>query len=244
MLHDPHLLVSRPLVVASYNVRELRDDRRAVVDVIRAMAPDLLAVQEAPKGWGWRRRCAALAAECGMRIVAGYRDKGAGNLILVRPAVPVLDTMTLHLPRRPFRRSRTAVFVRCAAFGSQRIVVTGTHLDTVAARRGDQIERVAAAVKAFAAVEDALIVAGDFNETPGGVVWRRLSALGLTDVGAADPAPTFSVGSPRRRIDAIFCSASLVSKNYRVWRAGGVAAASDHFPIVAEFGAPRRDSCP
>lgn len=113
-----------------------------------------------------------------------------------------------------------------------------------AARRGDQIERVAAAVKAFAAVEDALIVAGDFNETPGGVVWRRLSALGLTDVGAADPAPTFSVGSPRRRIDAIFCSASLVSKNYRVWRAGGVAAASDHFPIVAEFGAPRRDSCP
>ncbi|MGH3544871.1 MAG: endonuclease/exonuclease/phosphatase family protein [Mycobacteriales bacterium] len=238
------------LTVACYNVRGLRDDPRAVADVIRAMAPDLLVLAEAPRTWLRRRRCAALAAEVGMRIVAGLRERGEGNLILAGPEISVLASTTLRLPRRPFQRPRTAVLARCVAFGSAPygsvpsgsaqfnaapITVVGTHLSTVAAERGDQIERVAAAAQAFSEVDDALIVAGDFNEAPGGVVWQRLSTLGLVDVGAADPAPTFSTRRPRRRIDAVFCSDSLAPRNYRVWRAGEVVSASDHFPIIVEL---------
>ncbi len=237
------------LALASYNVRGLRDDRRAVVDVARAMAPDLLILQEVPILWFWRRRCAALAADCGMRIIAGFGDggceRGSGNLILAGPAISVLDTATLRLPHRLFQQQRTAVLARCLTNGEvdRPIIVVGTHLSTAADERGDQIERVMTATQGFAAqgaVEPALFVAGDFNEQPGGVVWRRLSEK-LADAGATDSTPTFSTSNPRRRIDAIFYSGGLTVRSYRVWRAGPVRAASDHFPVLAEleFKAPR-----
>ncbi len=254
------MVALRALVIASYNVRGLRDDRGAVVNVVRAMAPDLLALQEAPRRWLWRRRCAALAADCGMRIIAGYRDSGKGNLILARPTISVLATMTLRLPHRLFQQPRTAVLARCMPYAEpsqqssvalpvaaspldprisspRSITVVGTHLSTVANERGDQIERVVTAAESFASVESddaALVVLGDFNEQPDGVVWQRLTRR-FRDVGAVDHGPTFSTASPRHRIDAIFCSDRLLAHDYRVWRAAPVQAASDHFPVIAKL---------
>ena len=40
---------ARVLRVATYNIRALRDDRRAVVRVITALDADLVCVQEAPR---------------------------------------------------------------------------------------------------------------------------------------------------------------------------------------------------
>ena len=49
--------------VLSYNVRSLRDDPAAVARVVRACAPDLVLVQEAPRFFRWRKPLGRLAAE-------------------------------------------------------------------------------------------------------------------------------------------------------------------------------------
>ena len=48
--------------VLSYNIRSMRDDREALARVIRACAPDLVFIQEAPRFFRWRKRAAWLAA--------------------------------------------------------------------------------------------------------------------------------------------------------------------------------------
>ncbi|MBA3488511.1 MAG: endonuclease, partial [Longispora sp.] len=68
--------------VASYNVRGMKDDRDALGEVIRDIAPDVLFVQEAPRRFRWRQSCAELARRAGMFYAAGGLP-GLGNLILV-----------------------------------------------------------------------------------------------------------------------------------------------------------------
>src|SRR5699024_2329497 len=76
----------RRVKVLSYNVKGLQVDRDAVVEVIRAAAPDVLLLQEAPRGpWG-PRRTRQLARDAGLvAVVAGLRGRGAA--IAVRPAL-------------------------------------------------------------------------------------------------------------------------------------------------------------
>ena len=72
-----------PLVrVMSYNIRSLRDDSAAVVRVIRAADPDVVCVQEAPRFLFWRRKCARLARDVGMR----FADLDVFNLSFTPPA--------------------------------------------------------------------------------------------------------------------------------------------------------------
>ena len=52
--------------VLSYNIRSMRDDRAALARVIRACAPDLVLVQEAPRFFRWRKRAARLARRTGL----------------------------------------------------------------------------------------------------------------------------------------------------------------------------------
>lgn len=42
--------------VLSYNIRSLRDDTDALARVIKACAPDLVLLQEAPRFFRWRDR--------------------------------------------------------------------------------------------------------------------------------------------------------------------------------------------
>ena len=46
--------------VLSYNIRSMRDDTAALARVIRACAPDLVLVQEAPRFFRWRKAAARL----------------------------------------------------------------------------------------------------------------------------------------------------------------------------------------
>ena len=46
--------------IMSYNIRSLRDDRAAVVRVIRDVDPDVVCIQEAPRFFRWRAKCARL----------------------------------------------------------------------------------------------------------------------------------------------------------------------------------------
>jgi endonuclease/exonuclease/phosphatase family metal-dependent hydrolase len=256
------------LRVASYNVRGLKDDRAALGEVIRELAPDVLFVQEAPRRFRWRQGCAELARRGGMFYASGGLP-GLGNLILVSLRVRVHEAWGLRFPLTPGRHMRGAALARCS-LGRGRFLAVGTHLSTDDAERPAQAALLAAMLRDLESGVDradrggvwgadggggaggsgrvdrgragelggsggavAVLFGGDLNETDAGAAWRTLAA-GRTDIGRADPAFTFSVASPRRRIDALFVPSGMPVAGYRVVDTPAVRRASDHFPICAE----------
>jgi endonuclease/exonuclease/phosphatase family metal-dependent hydrolase len=206
--------------VMTWNVRSLRDDAAGVARVIRSQAPDVVFVQEAPRFLRWRARCARLARESGLVVVTGGRT-AAGNLLLCSLRVRVESAQDLLLPKRPGLHRRGAATAVLVVDG-QRLAVLGTHLDLDPAARLDSARRLRGAAYD--------LIGADVNEEPGGPAWTALST-GLVDVGEG-LGPTFSVASPRRRIDGLFVSPRLVARSVAVVESGPV---SDHKPVVADL---------
>ncbi|WP_412542147.1 endonuclease/exonuclease/phosphatase family protein [Longispora sp. K20-0274] len=217
------------LRVVSYNVRGLKDDRAALGEVIRELAPDVLFAQEAPRRFRWRQKCAELARSGGMIYAAGGLP-GLGNAILVSMRVDVEEAWGLRYPLTPGRHLRGAAFARCSV-GRVPFLAVGTHLATDDTERPSQAALLAATIREAGGTT---IFGGDINETEGGSAWRTL-ADNRTDAGATDPTPTFSVTSPRRRIDALFADPECEVTGYQVVDTPAVRRASDHFPIYAEI---------
>ncbi|GAB1690369.1 endonuclease/exonuclease/phosphatase family protein [Krasilnikovia sp. M28-CT-15] len=222
-----------PLRVLSYNVHGLRDDRAALVGLVRDLAPDLMIVQEAPRRFRWRHKCAALADDVGLVVAAGGLPS-LGNLLLVNLRVKVHETWCLRYPLTPGRHLRGAAFARCSVKGA-RFTVTGSHLATDPAERPGQAERWKAAV---AGVDDPLVVGADLNEGPGGGAWRTV-ADGLTDtVADGGGTPTFPATLPRHRLDALFVSPDVVVAAHEVVDTERARRASDHLPVLADLLLP------
>jgi endonuclease/exonuclease/phosphatase family metal-dependent hydrolase len=87
--------------------------------------------------------------------------------------------------------------------------------------------------------EEPVLLGVDVNETASGLAWRTL-ADGRVDAAAAGgtTVPTFSVRSPRRRIDAIFTDPRCQVMRCQVLDSVEVRRASDHFPLLAEVELP------
>jgi endonuclease/exonuclease/phosphatase family metal-dependent hydrolase len=219
-----------PLRVLSYNVHGLADDRAALVSLVRDLAPDVLIVQEAPRRFRWRHKCAALADDAGLVVAAGGLP-ALGNLLLVNMRVAVHDTWCTRFPLTPGRHMRGAAFTRGSVRGG-RFTVSGSHLST------DPAERPAQAAiwkEQLAAVEGPLIAAGDLNEGPGGSAWRMVED-GLS--APAESAPTFPASLPARRIDGIFVSPDITITKYEVVDDERALKASDHLPVLADLVLP------
>ena len=215
------------LRVLCWNVRGLRDDVDALVETVVAAQPQLFVVQEARRVVRWQASAAELARRCGLVVVRGGPE-ASGNLLLASLAVDVRDTGVVRLPYTRFQYPRAAV-VLDGALAGRPFTAAGVHLGLT----GE--ERLAHAPLLLDALptDRPAILAGDFNETAAGPAWQLLAAT-LSDVGAADPTPTFSTRSPRRRIDGLFTSPGLAARGYRVLDTPAVRRASDHFPLFAE----------
>ncbi|AGL15429.1 endonuclease/exonuclease/phosphatase family protein [Actinoplanes sp. N902-109] len=223
-----------PLRVLTYNIHGLRDDRTALVGLIRELAPDVVIVQEAFRRFRWRHKCAALADSLGMVVAEGGLP-ALGNLLLVSMRVRVHETWCLRYPLTPGRHLRGAAFARCSVKGA-RFTVSGSHLAT------DPAERPAQAAlwkQALAEVEGPLVAGGDLNEGPGGGAWRTV-ADGLTDTATAagGTALTFPATLPRQRIDALFVSSGVEIDSYRVVETDAARRASDHLPVLTDLMLP------
>jgi len=223
------------LRVLTYNVHGLRDDRHALASVVREAAPDIVIVQEAPRRFRWRTKCAELAHSWDMVYAAGGLP-ALGNLIVTTQRVRVHETWCLRYPLTPGRHLRGAAFARCSIAGSDgyelRFVVAGTHLAT------DDVERprqARAFTDAVGAITAPVIVGLDANETPGGPSWTMV-ADGRTDAAVAvgDDRPTFSATRPTRRLDAVFVDPRWTVTAYKVIATDSAVAASDHLPVLVE----------
>lgn len=223
-----------PLRVLSYNVHGLRDDRAALTGLVRDLAPDVVIVQEAPRRFRWRHKCAALADDFGMVVAAGGMPS-LGNLLLVSLRVRVHETWCLRYPLTPGRHLRGAAFARCTVPGG-RFTVSGSHLATDAVERPDQAARWK---EALAVVEGPLIAGGDLNEGPGGGAWRTVADdLVDTATRSADAPLTFPATLPRLRLDALFVSPDIEVTRYEVVESDRARKASDHLPVLAELILP------
>src|SRR5690554_4089411 len=127
----------------SYNVKGLQLDRQALVQVIRAAAPDVLLLQEAPRGPLGGRRTRGLAREVGLVAVVAHR-RGRGAAIAVRPELlpHVLDARGVVLESRlaRFRRGwptpRGYAVVRLASpHGGEPTTIVSVHMSAIPAQR-------------------------------------------------------------------------------------------------------------
>lgn len=219
-----------PLRVLSYNIRSLRDDDAAVVRVIRAAAPDVVCIQEAPKWFRWRSRCAALARKCDLMVVTGGLPAGH-NLLMCRVAVDVDDTRSGQLSRAFGMHQRGVAMATCTLGGSEFRLV-GTHFSLDPAERLRHVDEV------FSLIGDPpepVIIGADVNEEAGRPAWSALAAR-FPECGA--PGSTFPASTGARRIDGIFVSPSVRVLSAVVLDSADVRAASDHRPLLAELELP------
>lgn len=222
------------LRVLSYNVHRWGDDREALARVVRACAPDVALIQEAPTWWGTRRKREAMAASFGLRYVGG----AARNAIL---AADGLDLTSYRHWRvwRPFLRRRLrliatqlpggAIGARTTLPGDGRAVaLVVCHLGLHIGGRLREFRQVLRGCESFGVP---YLLVGDLNEEPGGDLWAKIAEAGLTDNSVG---PTFPARAPSRHIDAALTSPGLTATALPLTDVtpADLARASDHLPIL------------
>lgn len=218
--------------ILSYNLHSLRDDRRALAQVVRDIAPDVAILQEAPRRFRWRQKSAGLARDFEL-VIGGGGLPSLGNLILTSLRVRTSDASDLRYPLTPGRHMRGAAFVRCRV-GRSTFVAAGSHLSTDATERPAQ----AALLKQHLTEQpDPVVFAADLNENSGGAAWRTL-ADGLLDTAGPDERHTFPCSAPRERLDVVFVDPRITVVSYEVVDTPAARRASDHFPVVVELDLP------
>ncbi|MGI5351924.1 endonuclease/exonuclease/phosphatase family protein [Streptomyces sp. CA-250714] len=230
----------------SYNIRSLRDDGEALVRVIRACAPDVVCVQEAPRFFRWRKRAAWLARRTDLTYVTGGAT-AAGPMILASLRAHVERTEDVLLPRTPGLHQRgfaTAELRFGPAPGCPeevpptRLGVVSFHLSLQARERRQQARALLERTAAFGCP---VVAAGDVNERAGGRTFGLLGE-GLRDAWGVAPwgaEYTSTPAAPVQRIDAVFAGEGVEVLGAGVPRGlpgvteGDLSAATDHLPVLA-----------
>lgn len=224
------------LRVLTYNLRSLRDDGAAVVRVIRDARPDVVCVQEAPKWFRWRARCAALARRCGLVMVSG--GVGAGNnMLMCDIRVDVRQARDILFTRKTGLHQRGVSSALCRIGGSTFLLAT-VHLDLDAEQRRTHVDELLSALAWAGNVP--LVLGGDINEQPHEPAFVELGRR-LVDAAAATGTGdqgTSNAIDARRRIDALFVDRRITPVACRAIDSADVRIASDHRPVLAELDLP------
>ncbi len=223
--------------IASYNIRksvglDYRRDPARVLSVLKAINPDIVALQEVDRRFGSRASSLPrplIAAETELEIVdLAPRPQSIGwhgNAILLRKGTQVQATHTLALPGL---EPRGAVVVELAA-----LRVVGLHLSLRRKERQMQVAAIAGFLAKLAPLPT--VIMGDFNE------WsrqnRNLSALD-SQFRLHTPGHSYPTLRPMVGLDKIALSHELALERAGVHQCPSAKRASDHMPIWADISAP------
>ena len=222
--------VGHILRVASYNLRDFKDDADAAARVVRAINADVLCLQEVPRHVLASYRTVSFAARCGLYWSGGHRGSG-GTTVMSSLRLDATNVQHLRLKGGGrFQRERGYALSQVRLPGHQSVGVVSMHLSLDA----DEREAHAAAILEALPGHGPLVVAGDLNEGPDGQAWMALA--GRLRVVTGD-APTFPASSPRHRPDVIFASPdlSVVPSGPVTLDPGDLVAATDHLPVWVDL---------
>jgi endonuclease/exonuclease/phosphatase family metal-dependent hydrolase len=248
------------ITVASYNMRKAigldrRRDPHRVLDVLRQIDADVVALQEADKRFGGRgsavphelidRHGIYKPVHLGVRhtrpletapthaerlLKVDTRNIGwHGNAILVKRHVGVIDCTVLELPTLEPRGAVMAELL----IDDKPIRVVGMHLDLSGLWRKRQMRTILDAI-AGRSQKMPTVLMGDTNE------WRTetgcLNELG-PDFHLAPTGPSFHARHPVAALDRIIVHRDLTVEAAGVHMTPAARRASDHLPIWARLTA-------
>jgi endonuclease/exonuclease/phosphatase family metal-dependent hydrolase len=223
------------LRLASYNIhcgigRDGRFSEQRILDVLREIDADVVALQEVESRASGIDMLAWLADQTGFHSIAGttlvHADGHYGNGVLAR--CPIVSSELLDLSWRG-REPRGAIAVDLDCSG-EKLRVVATHLGLRPAERRQQVQQLLDLFRKRPG-ERAVLV-GDLNEW---FLWgrplRRLHAY-FTET----PAPaTFPAFSPVFALDRLWTHPRAILRRLSVHISATARVASDHLPLVAEI---------
>jgi endonuclease/exonuclease/phosphatase family metal-dependent hydrolase len=252
-------MLAPTITIASYNMRKaIGTDRRRnphrVLEVLREIDADIVALQEADKRFGGRASAVPheLIDEHGLYkpVALGVRHKRPlekarkraeqmlkidtrnigwhGNALLVKHDVGILDCSALELPTL---EPRGAVMAELLLPGDRPLRVVGMHLDLSGLWRRRQMRSILDAIDARPQKMPTVLM-GDTNE------WR-VAAGCLTDLPdnyrIADTGFSFHARHPLAALDRIICDTDITIESAGVHMSEAARKASDHLPIWAKL---------
>ena len=252
-------MTGQSITVASYNMRKAigtdrRRDPHRVLQVLKELRADVVALQEADKRFGGRASAVPheLIDDHGMYkpVPLGVRHKRPlekarkhaerllkidtqnigwhGNALLVRRNVGILDCGPLHLP---MLEPRGAVMAELLLPGDRPLRVIGMHLDLSGLWRRRQMRAI------FEAIRDRplkmpTVLMGDTNEwrVAGGCLKDLPPSFRIAPTGAS-----FHSRHPLAALDRIIVDSDLRIDAAGVHMSPVARRASDHLPIWARL---------
>jgi endonuclease/exonuclease/phosphatase family metal-dependent hydrolase len=226
--------------VASYNMRKaIGTDRRRnperVLEVLREIDADVIALQEADRRFGARTAVITphLLDEHSDWKTVGFGIRAGsmgwhGNALLVRKSCQTVDCEVIHLPALEPRGAVTAD-IRMAGGDVWRIV--GMHLDLSGLWRRRQAAAILSHVEA-SSERRRTVMMGDLNE------WTRAAGClrdFARDFTFADTGASYHARRPVGRLDRIMVSADVKVIDCGVHSSAASRKASDHLPIWADI---------
>lgn len=226
------------LRLASYNLHKCRGMTgphapRRNLEVIAALKPDIIALQEVDFRFGARPEALprSLIEEMTGLVPADITGRTGsqslgwhGQTLLLRPDL-AREATVRRLPL-PGIEPRGAVAVRLPG-----LTVIGVHLGLARSSRRRQLARISAQSARIA--EEHIVMMGDFNE------WHDERGLeSLTGYRLLAPGPSYPAPLPRFRLDRMAMSRELDLIASGVFSGAQARDASDHLPIWAEIRIP------
>lgn len=211
-------------------------DLERIARVITDAGPDVVALQEIDEGAS-RTGGVDQASEYGLltgmgHAFAPFMDFQGGRYgLAVLSKHPIVSSRVIELP--PGKgEPRSALAVEIAPPGKPVVMFVCVHFDWL----DEDTERFAQAEALLAALggQQGVIIAGDFNDTPGSRTIRAFEEAGFRIVPpAAGDGATFPSDGPTKRIDFVMHRPSFGFVGTAEVLAEEVA--SDHRPVLAEL---------
>lgn len=237
-------VVVTSIKVMTYNIHHANPpskpdviDLNAIVSVIEAQDPDLVALQEVDNNTersGEGNQAEMIAEKLGMYVyfakALDYEGGEYGNAILSK--FPLKNSKSQNLPIEPGSNAENRVMASASLElpDGTEIVFASTHLDY----KADSPSRILQIEKIIEISEEntiPMILAGDFNDSPGSETINLLdNAFSLS---CRSCPPTIPVNEPTRAIDFIAFNhpdGKFKAKSHHVI---DETYASDHLPVVA-----------
>lgn len=228
-----------PLKVATYNIRKCigtdrRRDPARILQVLREIDADIIALQEADRRFGMRLSAIPLpmlSAESDyMPVSLSGRAHGIGwhgNAILLRRGIEIRHAQPLPLP---MLEPRGAVVAEVRVNGAPFRVI-GVHLDLSGLWRRRQIRTILGYLDS-AAQHLPTIIMGDFNQ------WSdrgALSEFAFHHHRLVQTPPSFHSHRPVARLDRIIVSHEIAVEEAGVHASPLARRASDHLPLWTQI---------